>query len=643
MYQYLTALHRKSKRRLFLALDTALIPLSFLAALGLRLGEFGALGQFDDLTILIGLLTVSGAALVQGLGLHRIQLQALETRAVLRIGLAACSLAIAAVCLSYALQSTTPRSVPLIFGALFFAVAFGMRALALQILTWLAEGQRHRQGTVIYGAGVAGLQMALALRQSSDLRPVAFLDDNPAKHGVIAGGLAVRSPADLPAMVTGGVVQQVVVAMPQLSEARRDEILTWLAEMPVEVRFLPSYDEILDGADLSDQLRTVSPDKLLGRDKVDLDIPAVAKAYAGRSVLVTGAGGSIGSELCRQIINCRPSRLILLDHSEFALYTIDRDIAEAALAAGVELVAKLGSVTDQAFLTPLFREQDIDIVLHAAAYKHVPMVECNELVGAQNNVIGTHLLAATACRAGVERFILVSTDKAVRPTNVMGATKRLAELVIQHLQARHSDVTLSMVRFGNVLGSSGSVLPLFQRQIEEGGPVTVTHPDVTRFFMTIPEAARLVLLAGAYAEGADVFVLDMGEPVRIYDIARRMIALAGRKVYDPEEASGDIEIVFSGLRPGEKLFEELLIDDDSLRPTPHPKILRAQEAALSELAFQKMIRGLTVAIEEESPADLRQILREHVSGFAQPVHDQPAGKRTLSSGQTKVGSQQRSA
>jgi FlaA1/EpsC-like NDP-sugar epimerase len=332
--------------------------------------------------------------------------------------------------------------------------------------------------------------------------------------------------------------------------------------------------------------------------------------------MVTGAGGSIGSELCRQLVGTAPAHIILFERSELALYQIDRELRPLADAAGISVTTRLGSVTDSRRVAEVMAETGTEIVLHAAAYKHVPLVEENELEGARNNVLGTQVVAEAAIAQGCERFILISTDKAVRPTNIMGATKRVAELVVQDLQTRASSTKLSMVRFGNVLGSSGSVLPLFEQQIRRGGPVTVTHPEVTRFFMTIPEAARLVLLAGAYATGGDVFVLDMGEPMKILDIARRMIELSGRSVM--EDGTGDIEIKITGLRPGEKLYEELLINDDSLRATPHVKILRAEEVILSQIEIASILRELKRILRSADGAALRKLVEVKVDGYHQP-------------------------
>ncbi|MGB7318467.1 MAG: nucleoside-diphosphate sugar epimerase/dehydratase, partial [Planktotalea sp.] len=483
------------------------------------------------------------------------------------------------------------------------------------ILTLMDAWSSDKTRVIIYGAGAAGIQLASALRQSRELSPVAFVDDNPSLRGLIVSGLKVQSPAALENLVAQGKIERVLLAMPSISSARRDAILTGLIDLDCEVQILPSYVDLVAGKGQADELRTVTPDALLGRDKVDLDIPDVAKTYAGRSVMVTGAGGSIGSELCRQLVGTAPAHIVLFERSEIALYQIDRELRPIAENAGIIVTTRLGSVTDARRVLEVMKETGTEIVLHAAAYKHVPLVEENELEGARNNVLGTQVVAEAAMAMGVERFILISTDKAVRPTNIMGATKRLAELVVQDLQTRSDKTKFSMVRFGNVLGSSGSVLPLFEQQIRRGGPVTVTHPEVTRFFMTIPEAARLVLLAGAYATGGDVFVLDMGEPMRIIDIARRMITLSGRTIL--ENGEGDIEIQIIGMRPGEKLYEELLIDDDSLGATPHSKILRAEEKMLSQIEIIAILRELELILKTGDIRGLRKLIETRVDGYHQ--------------------------
>jgi FlaA1/EpsC-like NDP-sugar epimerase len=374
---------------------------------------------------------------------------------------------------------------------------------------------------------------------------------------------------------------------------------------------------MINGKGLVESLKPVSADDLLGRDKVDLDLEEVDRTYAGKCVMVTGAGGSIGSELCRQLILCGIRKLVLFEHSELALYSIERELQPDTEKLGIELATVLGSVTDAQRVESALRTHKIQGLLHAAAYKHVPLVEANEISGLRNNVIGTRILADAALRVGIERFVLISTDKAVRPTNVMGASKRLAELVIQDFASRSKKTLFSMVRFGNVLGSSGSVIPLFREQIEKGGPVTLTHGDVTRYFMTIPEAARLVLLAGSYARGGDVFVLDMGKPTKIYDLACSMIELSGRTVRNADNPEGDIEVKVTGLRPGEKLYEELLIGNDMLT-TPHAKILRAQESSLSEIEIANALRDLSTSFEKDDVALARGVIERWVEGYQRP-------------------------
>lgn len=608
---------RKNKGILWLTIDTALVPLTLYTAFHLRLSSsLINLIMIPRVWVLFPLLAVVGVCLSYSFRLQRLRLHSFDAHAIKRIGLMAITLTVAAIILSYLFNLRAPRSVPLIFGAIFFMAAVAARLFALTFVQWSLGQSRDATPVAIYGAGMAGIQLASALRQSREVWPVVFVDDNPALRGLIVSGLKVRSPHSLEAMVQSGKVQRVLLAMPSISRDRQNLIVKRLVPLGCEVQVLPSYVDLIAGKETVSSLRSVSPDELLGRDKVDLNIPDVAKAFAGRVVMVTGAGGSIGSELCRQLMGTEPAHIVLFERTELALYEIDRELRPLAEAAGIEVTTRLGSVTDARRVAEVMAETNTEIVLHAAAYKHVPLVEENELEGARNNVLGTRVVAEAAHAAGVERFILISTDKAVRPTNIMGATKRLAELVVQDLQTRSKQTKFSMVRFGNVLGSSGSVLPLFESQIQRGGPVTVTHSEVTRFFMTIPEAARLVLLAGAYASGGDVFVLDMGEPMKIIDIARRMIELSGRTVQD-ENGVGDIEIRVVGLRPGEKLYEELLIDENSMRATPHAKILRAEEVMLSQIEVASMLRDLDTALELSDTAALRALVKAHVDGYHQ--------------------------
>lgn len=604
---------RTAKVILWLAVDAALVPIALYVAFSLRLGTPSSFPMMQSAWPLFPLLIGAGLVIFSLLGLPRIKLHSFDAFALRRVGLAALALTAAAMILSYLFGFWAPRSVPLIFGAVFFGMAVVARLLGLALVQSVLGRLGDAVPVAVYGAGMAGIQLASALRQSNDVKPVVFIDDNPALWGLIVSGLKVGAPRDLEGLVKAGKVGRVLLAMPSISRGQQARLMARLEPLGCEVHVMPSYADLVAGQGLTETVKPVAHDALLGRDKVDLDIPDVAKAYAGRTVMVTGAGGSIGSELCRQLVGIKPVRIVLFERSEFALYEIDRELRPLAEAAGIAVVTRLGSVVDARRVEEVLRETGTEIVLHAAAYKHVPLVEENELEGARNNVIGTRVVAEAAEAAGVERFILISTDKAVRPTNIMGATKRLAELVIQDLQTRSRGTKFSMVRFGNVLGSSGSVLPLFERQIRRGGPVTVTHPEVTRFFMTIPEAARLVLLAGAYATGGDVFVLDMGKPMKIIDIARRMIELSGRRVM--EEGQGDIEIQITGLRPGEKLYEELLIDMGSLVGTPHGKILRAEEAMLSQIEVAAMLRELIRALEAGDAAALRSLIEARVDGY----------------------------
>lgn len=616
MERFLRDMPRRAKSTLWLVIDALLVPISLYAAFSLRLGTPSSFPMMQSSWTLFPLLITGGVILFHTLGLPRIKLHSFDAYAMRRIGLVALALTAGAMILSYLFDLWAPRSVPLIFGVIFFVTSVLTRLVGLAVVQAVLGRLGNAVPVAVYGAGAAGIQLASALRQSNEVKPIVFVDDNPALWGLLISGLQVKNPKELAALSASGKITRVLLAMPSISPTRQSKLIAQLTALGCDVQVIPSYADLVAGKELTETAAPVAPDALLGRDKVDLDIPDVAKVYAGRAVMVTGAGGSIGSELCRQLLDIKPSQIVLFERSEFALYQIDRELRPMADAAGIKITRRLGSVVDARRVQAVMAETKVEIVLHAAAYKHVPLVEENELEGARNNVLGTQVVAQAAEAAGVERFILISTDKAVRPTNIMGATKRMAELVVQDLQTRSMTTKLSMVRFGNVLGSSGSVLPLFEQQIRRGGPVTVTHPDVTRFFMTIPEAARLVLLAGAYAAGGDVFVLDMGEPMKIIDIARRMIELSGRSVR--ENGDGDIDIKITGLRPGEKLYEELLIDDDNLIVTPHEKILRAEEAMLSQIQVASMLRELTRALEAGDVASLRVLIEAWVDGYQRP-------------------------
>lgn len=613
-------LRRSTKRLIYLAVDTLLVPICFGIAVVLRFGS--SLQTLENVVPFVLSLSLIGGLLVHFLRVPQIRLHAFENRAMAQIGLLSVVLVVLAIALGYVLSLTLPIAVPLIFGNLYFLASVSVRTIGLFVIRYFSQEDSKRQNVIIYGAGAAGIQLASALNRSREARPVAFVDDNPNLKGLLVAGLPVFGPKDLSDLLIKRDVSRVLLAIQQIPEERRKTLINRLSSLGVELQILPSYVDMMAGGVPIETLRTVTPDELLGRDAVDLDVPAVAKSYFGRVVMVTGAGGSIGSELCRQLINCNPAEIVLFERNEYQLYRIDQELRPLADAADIPLTSRLGSVTIEARMRGVIQERGVDVILHAAAYKHVPLVEENELEGARNNVLGTRVAAEAAMAEEIERFILVSSDKAVRPKSIMGATKRMAELVVQDLQTRSHITKFAMVRFGNVLGSSGSVLPLFQKQIEAGGPVTVTHKKITRFFMTIPEAARLVLLAGAIARGGDIFVLDMGKPQRIFDIARRMIKLSGRTVHNPDTGVGDIAIEVTKLRPGEKLYEELLIDREDLQETGHPKIMRAQEDFLSQIEVAAMVREVLSCIQESDAKRFRDLVRHRVEGYDEQNQDE---------------------
>ncbi|MEM8731711.1 MAG: nucleoside-diphosphate sugar epimerase/dehydratase [Pseudomonadota bacterium] len=620
MHNVITTLPRSSKKLVILSLDMAAIVVAVTLAIMLRLSDPWPVGMalqsvpFYALILIIGL----GVSLV--LRLPQIKLSTFDTIGAAKVGLFALMVSCLGTALNLVLPLGAPRTAPLIAGPLLFCLSVGWKLAASAYLERLLQRESPRTPVAVYGAGAAGIQLISALTKSLEFRVVAVVDDNPNLSGLIISGHKVQSPDDLADLARNGHIERILLAIPSATRLRRREIIRYLETLPCEVQALPGYADMIQDGVITDSLKPVSSDDLLGRDKVDLNIPQIAEVYQGKSVLISGAGGSIGSELCRQVLSCGPRRIVLFELSEYALYTIDQELQSLAEEAGIELIPVLGSVCDKPGVLRTLVTHEVDIVLHAAAYKHVPLVEMNELEGVRNNVFGTQALAEAAQKAGIERFILISTDKAVRPTNVMGATKRIAEMVIQDLQRRSTGTIFAMVRFGNVLGSSGSVIPLFQRQIAAGGPVTLTHPEVTRFFMTVPEAARLVLLAGSYARGADVFVLDMGEPVRIIELARRMIELSGLKVRDDTDGDGDISIEVTGLRPGEKLYEELLIDEEGMLATPHPKIMWASEACPQPAEVDELLVSLSSALASESTETIRIALDRWVEGYGKSGH-----------------------
>jgi FlaA1/EpsC-like NDP-sugar epimerase len=478
---------------------------------------------------------------------------------------------------------------------------------------------------LIYGAGASGRQLAGALANSSELNVVGYLDDDRHLHGSIMAGLPIYNPGDLAALVESSGIRDVLLALPNAARQRRNEILENMRKARVTVRTMPDLTALAQGLISISDLRELDIEDLLGRNIIAPDQALLDRNIRNKVVLVTGAGGSIGSELCRQILKNRPASLLLVEQNEYGLYAIHGELEKSALTIGdsdIRIIPFLASVRDVQRLHHIMNAWKPHTVYHAAAYKHVPLVEYNPTEGIKNNVLGTVAAARAAQNAGVENFVLISTDKAVRPTNIMGASKRLAEMVLQAIDAEEpvggTRTNFSMVRFGNVLGSSGSVVPLFRQQIRDGGPVTLTHSEITRYFMTIPEASQLVIQAGAMSTGGDVFVLDMGEPVKIADLARRMVELSGLIVRDEENPDGDIELHITGLRPGEKLYEELLIGDDP-QPTPHPRIMRAREDFLHWPELSRRLAALEKALDDNDIPSARTMLETLVSGYTPSV------------------------
>ncbi|CUR48432.1 Nucleoside-diphosphate sugar epimerase/dehydratase [Alloalcanivorax xenomutans] len=609
---------RWQKRAIMLMADAVALPVMLWTAYALRFGNL--FPPIEDvwlfpLTVLVGL------PALYLLGFYRSIVRYLGAEVAWSVVLGMTATVVVLASLSYMVPAMVPRSVFLIFWILGVLYLGSSRFLARRFLYRIMSGYFTTEPVAVYGAGGAGGQLVTALQQGRELHPVLVVDDDPGKQGTLLSGVPVVDRLTLKQAVAEDRIRTVLLAMPNLSRQRRMAVVSWLEKLDVRVQTVPAFADIASGKARLEEIQDVAIEDLLGRDAVPPRLDLLSRCISGKHVMVTGAGGSIGSELCRQILKLNPSRLVLLEQSEVALYDIERELSGVLRESGkdIELVPMLGSVVNRGLVKSLCEEHRIDTLYHAAAYKHVPIVEANPDAGVRNNIIGTLAAAEGARDAGVRHFILISTDKAVRPTNVMGATKRFAELVLQSLASSSDNTIFSMVRFGNVLGSSGSVVPLFRKQIMQGGPVTVTHPDVIRYFMTIPEAAQLVIQAGAMAKGGEVFVLDMGEPVRIMDLATTMIRLMGMSVRDATNPDGDIEVVFSGLRPGEKLYEELLIGECSIE-TEHEMIMQAHEEKLTPAEINEALDRFRTALERGDQDALRALLRSYVNGY-QPRQD----------------------
>ncbi len=619
LFRFVTGLETGQKHAILLALDVLLIPLTFVVAMLVLSAGSAPLGAIP--WSFVGLLALVGGLTSHVLDLPRIRLKSYEQQAILLstayAGLVGIFAALAAPML---LDTPLAPGTLAMFTMLHLIATVGCRLVMRHaVIAIYRQGQpQHR--VLIYGAGQTGVQLATALRTDPEVEPIAFVDDNPTLRKVMVAGLPVYSPVRIEDLIRERRIDRVVLAMPSLSRPKQARIARRLEEVGCEVSTLPSFAALIGEGPLIDRIQPVDPSDYLGRDGLDWDANRSA-VYAGRSVMITGAGGSIGAELTRQLLACRPRRLVLYEISELALYQLERELSDLPDdASDTEIVPVLGSVTDDVAVRRTLLAHEVEIVMHAAAYKHVPIVERNQLAGLRNNVLGTKIVADAARDAGASHFILISTDKAVRPSNMMGASKRLAELLVQDLATRSTTTRFGIVRFGNVLGSSGSVVPLFEEQITRGGPVTLTHAQVTRYFMTISEAARLVLMAGNFTQGGEVFVLDMGTPVPIRQLARQMIEAAGYTVCDESNPDGDIEIVITGLRPGEKLHEELSAGGGPLMPTPHPKIRRTEEIGLSEIEIAAALKALSRAIDDSDEAAARAAVRRWVADYdAAPV------------------------
>lgn len=609
-------LSRIKKQLIAITADLLFLPLTFCLAIVLRYDVVNTQLFLNYLWLIIAAPLLSIPIFIR-LGLYRAVIRFIDQK-IVYVVLFGVTLSVAAL---VAIAGVTTHMVGLSRGvlgiywvsALTYVVA--SRFLARGLLLHEMGGRNKSVRVAIYGAGKAGVQLASALRAGRDYLPVAFIDDVKELRGASISGIKVYPSASLVDVIEKNKVTEILLAMPSVSKSKQKNILNSLEHLKVKIKVAPPVESLVNGELREQDVRDIEIEDLLGRDQVAPDMGLISSCITGKSVMVTGAGGSIGSELCRQIVRLQPSRLILLDMSEFALYSIKQELKNIKTEKGldVELLPFLGSVLEAEKCKRILTTFEVETLYHAAAYKHVPLVEHNPIEGVRNNVFGTLSIAQAAIAAKVKCFVLISTDKAVRPTNVMGTTKRLAELVLQAFTREQQHTRFCMVRFGNVLGSSGSVVPLFRKQIEAGGPITLTHPEITRYFMTIPEAAQLVLQAGAMGEGGDVFVLDMGEPVKIMDLAERMIHLSGLQIKSKSAPDG-IDIEHVGLRPGEKLYEELLIGGN-VEGTEHPLIMRAQESELPWSELQVLLSDLDKACNQFHYEAVRELLLAAVKEY----------------------------
>lgn len=611
----IASLPRRQKQIVLVLMDICVLPLMMWLAYAIRLARpnVQVMQGLDAWYIYVG---ICGIAIFALLGIYRAIVRSFNEDYLLRILIGTFIQIVALYTIKKLNVAFIPMSIPLMYGFMLFSYMWWSRAVIRYATLKTFAKKQSRKRVAIYGAGLAGQQIAAALNRSDDYLPVCFIDDKRSLQGQSLSGLKIYSPKKAQAKLGKFCIEEVLLAMPSVGRTRKKELIESFDSADVKIMELPGVTQLVDGQVQVSDIREVDIIDLLGRDPVPPKPELLEKNIKNKVVMVTGAGGSIGSELCRQIVKHQPKMLVLFEMSEFALYSIDRELQ----ASDIQIIPVLGSVTNQQKLERIIQEYKVQTVYHAAAYKHVPLVEANPFEGIYNTSIGTQRSVDAAVNQNVETFVLISTDKAVRPTNVMGASKRMAELYCQGLASTNPKTQISIVRFGNVLGSSGSVVPLFKKQIAQGGPVTVTHPEVTRYFMTIPEAAQLVIQAGAMGAGGDVFLLDMGEPVKIVDLAKQMIRLSGFRAID-ENGIGDIEIQFTGLRPGEKLYEELLIDADNVEKTDHERILKSFEKFYEYLEVSEIFTQLKHYRHDDDLNELFTILKKYVDGYCSASTD----------------------
>jgi len=618
MHVHTIPLSRTVKQVLMMMADSVMLFTALILSFALLGQQFS--GNEQSFYFYISIASILSIVVFFRIGLYRVLVlyMGLQSGFVVLKGVSIASGFLSAAYFFSSTPTSSDYSILPIFWMISLLFIGGSRFVAKVFLQSVIQNFRPKEPVIIYGAGSSGMQLVVALQNGDQYLPVAFVDDSPHMLGSTVHGIRVHNPNSLYELIESFSVRQILMAIPSATHPERKEILNRLEHLPVHVKTVPDLFDMVAGKVGVDEIRDIDIEDLLGRDIVPPNPELLGACITGQSVMVTGAGGSIGSELCRQIVNINPARLVLLDTFEYGLYEVENELRENLNSVeggeSIEIIALLGSVCNRALMESALRGFEVDTVYHVAAYKQVPMVEKNIVEGAQNNIFGTLIAAQSAEKEKVKNFVLISTDKAVRPTNFMGATKRFAEQVLQAMARRNSKTIFSMVRFGNVLGSSGSVVPLFRRQISAGGPVTVTHPEVTRYFMTVQEAAQLVIQAGSMASGGDVFVLDMHEPIRIVDLAKKMVHLMGYEVKDENSFRGDIAIEYTGLRPGEKLYEELLIGE-SVTGTEHPKIMRAEEETLSWRALEILITKLEKACKMLDLEEIRDLLMEAVVGF----------------------------